>query len=459
MVISEFNTFGLNSQINRAIDGAGYTKPTPIQSQTIPKILSGRDIIGVAQTGTGKTAAFALPILQLLSSKKTSSKKHIRVLVLSPTRELAIQIDDSFSEYSQYIKELSNTVIFGGVKAHSQIQALQKGVDILVATPGRLLDLIGQGYISLKQIELLVFDEADRMLDMGFIHDVRRIMKTVPHKSERQTLLFSATMPKSIVQLAKNILNHPLRVSITPEQPTVEIIDQTVYFVSKNQKQNLLNTLLVDPKVVRCLVFSRTKHGANKIVKKLGQVGVSALPIHGNKSQNARQLALKNFRDGKTRILVATDVAARGIDVTNITHVIQFDLPNVPETYVHRIGRTGRAGAGGIAISFCDEPERPLLKDIQKLIKMKIPITKTTITNVPKMIRPSTPQRQTKPSSRPRQHKKPVKSFSKSKPARPVNSKVKPSPQSEKNIPCPHCTRKFGTQRALSQHVSAGHNK
>jgi ATP-dependent RNA helicase RhlE len=398
---SRFDNLGLNIQLQRAVNEAGYLEPTPIQTQTIPHILAGKDLIGCAQTGTGKTAAFALPILQKLNidSKRTSNsklqhkshpKKIIRVLVLSPTRELAIQIGDFFTEYGQFIKNFKNTVIFGGVKAFSQIKALQSGVDVLTATPGRLLDLIGQGYVDLRRIEMLVFDEADRMLDMGFIHDVRRIMRTV--SKVHQTMLFSATMPKSIVQLANDFLHSPIKVSVTPNQPTVEIIDQSLYFVSKNAKQVLLNTLLKDPKIIRALVFSRTKHGANKIVRKLGQAGIEAEPIHGNKSQNARQKALKNFREGTTRVLVATDVAARGIDVENISHVIQFDLPNVPETYVHRIGRTGRAGAGGTAIAFCAEEEKPLLKDIEKSIRMKIALVKT-----PKLIIPPRTKQFNKP--------------------------------------------------------------
>jgi ATP-dependent RNA helicase RhlE len=378
-----FENLGLNIQILKAVREAGYSEPTPIQIQTIPHVLAKRDLIGCAQTGTGKTAAFALPILQLLTPNfpkghhqnqkgRNHAKKLIRVLILSPTRELAIQIGDFFTEYGQFSKQLTNTVIFGGVKANPQIKALQQGVDILIATPGRLLDLMGQGFISLDHIEILVFDEADRMLDMGFIHDVRKIMKQVA--KNRQTLLFSATMPKEIVQLAHDFLRNPITVSVTPDQPTVELINQNLYFVPKTEKPALLYSLLMDPAVVRALVFSRTKHGANKIVRQLAQTGIKAEPIHGNKSQNARQEALNNFREGKTRILVATDVASRGIDVENISHVIQYDLPNVPETYIHRIGRTGRAGAGGTAIAFCADEERPLLKDIEKIIKMKIPV-------------------------------------------------------------------------------------
>jgi ATP-dependent RNA helicase RhlE len=294
-------------------------------------------------------------------------------LVLAPTRELAIQIGDFFSAYGQYTG-LKNTVIYGGVGQNPQVKALQRGVDILTATPGRLIDLIGQGYVKLGQVEILVLDEADRMLDMGFIHDVRRIVKLVP--TNRQTLLFSATIPKAIVELSRSILHDPIQVTVTPRKPTVESIEQAVCFVPKKQKQALLKHVLKDPAVTRALVFTRTKHGANRVVKQLNRAGVAAEPIHGNKSQTARQRSLKNFRNGKTRVLVATDVVARGIDVELISHVIQFDLPNEPETYLHRIGRTGRAGAGGVALAFCEDKERPYLRDIEKLIRMPVPINR-----------------------------------------------------------------------------------
>ena len=447
-----FQNLGLNAHLQRAVHESGYIEPTPIQSQTIPPILEGRDLVGCAQTGTGKTAAFALPILQLLASNtqgkshpksklNSHPKKSIRVLVLSPTRELAIQIGDSFSKYGQFSTKITNTVIFGGVKQNKQVKTLKSGVDILVATPGRLLDLIGQRYISLQHIEILVFDEADRMLDMGFIHDVRKIMKNI--SSVHQTMLFSATMPKEIVQLAKDFLHNPVKVSVTPNQPTVEKIDQTVHFVAKKQKQALLQSIVTDPKVVRALVFSRTKHGANKIVKKLLQAGVEAEPIHGNKSQNARQKALKNFREGTTRILVATDVAARGIDVQNISHVIQFDLPNVSETYVHRIGRTARAGTGGIAIAFCDVEELPLLHDIEKLIRMKIPDAR---------------------NSKPRSNKQ-LKIIPKKNQSKPANSGKRVNQSNRKiqlksikpPLKCPHCPRLFKSQTGMSQHINAKH--
>lgn len=374
----QFAELGLISSLQDAVRDAGYVQPTPIQVQAIPDVLAGRDLLGAAQTGTGKTAAFALPILQRLSSaphlNSTNGKRSgrpVRTLVLSPTRELAIQISDSFTTYGRYTK-LTNTVVYGGVGKTPQIQALRRGVDILIATPGRLLDLMGQGEVLLQHVEVFVLDEADRMLDMGFIHDVRRVVKALPKR--RQTLLFSATMPRSIIELASSILNNPIEVSVTPEQPTVEAIEQAVYVVPKKKKQALLERVLADSNVRRALVFTRTKHGANRVVKNLVRAGIRAEPIHGNKSQSARQRALKNFRTGTTRVLVATDVASRGIDVELISHVIQFDLPNEPETYVHRIGRTGRAGAGGIALAFCAEDERPYLRDIEKLIKQRIPI-------------------------------------------------------------------------------------
>ncbi|HMF30487.1 MAG TPA: DEAD/DEAH box helicase [Candidatus Lokiarchaeia archaeon] len=384
---SGFADFGLLPSLLHAVKDAGYVEPTPIQVQGIPQVLAGRDLLGGAQTGTGKTAAFALPILQLMAkytitptqSQRTAEnrnkvpKKPVRVLVLSPTRELAIQTADFFSTYGKYTKT-TNAVIYGGVGQDPQVQALKRGVDILVATPGRLLDLIGQGFVRLEQVEILVLDEADRMLDMGFIHDVRKIVKLVPRN--RQTLLFSATLAHEIVELAGDILRDPVEVSVSPEQPTVELIDQSVFFVEKQEKQALLERLLADPAITRALVFTRTKHGANKVVKHLNQVGINAAPIHGNKSQTARQQALKDFRDGRTRVLVATDVASRGIDVEDISHVIQFDLPTVPETYIHRIGRTARAGATGIAIAFCEGGERTFLKNIEKLIRMRVPVAR-----------------------------------------------------------------------------------
>jgi ATP-dependent RNA helicase RhlE len=374
---TDFADLNLIANLLRAVQAAGYVEPTPIQVRAIPHVLAGQDLLGCAQTGTGKTAAFALPILQHLSNTQPGSNgnrkvRPVRVLVLAPTRELAIQIGESFSTYGRHTG-LTNTVIYGGIGQNPQVQVLQRGVDILIATPGRLLDLIGQGFIKLNQVEVLVLDEADRMLDMGFIRDVKRIIKLVPE--DRQTLLFSATLPTEIVELADRILHNPVEVSVTPEQPTIEAIEQAVFFVPQKKKQALLEYVLQDKNVTRVLVFTRTKHGANRVVKRLKQAGIQAEPIHGNKSQTARQTALQNFRAGRTRVLVATDVVARGIDVERISHVIQFDLPNEPETYIHRIGRTGRAGAAGMAMAFCaGESELPYLKDIEKLIRMRVPV-------------------------------------------------------------------------------------
>lgn len=366
----QFNELQLSLPIQQALRDEGYTQATPIQAQAIPPALSGHDILGIAQTGTGKTAAFAIPILSNLK-KSTAPKRPIQALILAPTRELAIQIDDSFKAYGRHLP-FKSTVIFGGVSQHPQTQALGKGVDILVATPGRLLDLIGQKFIRLDQLTTFVLDEADQMLDMGMIHDVKRIVNLLPVK--RQTLFFSATMPDEIAQLANTILNDPIRVEVTPAATTVESINQELYFVSKGDKPNLLVHLLKTIKADRVLIFSRTKHGADKIVKGLLKANIPAAAIHGNKSQNARQAALKAFKERQVRILVATDIAARGLDIDELSHVLIYDLPEVPETYVHRIGRTGRAGLGGTAISFCDAEETGLLRDILKLIKRPIPI-------------------------------------------------------------------------------------
>ena len=365
-----FEELKLIDPLLRAVHAEGYTEPTPIQVQAIPHVLEGKDLLGCAQTGTGKTAAFALPILQRLSAAPRTDRS-IRVLVLAPTRELATQIGESFRAYGRNTG-LKQTVIFGGVGQNPQVDAVRRGVDILVATPGRLLDLMGQGFVKLDRIEVLVLDEADRMLDMGFIHDVRRIINAVPRK--RQTLLFSATMPHEIQQLANNILVNPVSVAVTPVASTVEMIQQSVFFVEKQDKAPLLEDLLRDKTVKRVLVFTRTKHGANKVVKQLSNARVMAEAIHGNKSQTARERALANFKSGATRVLVATDIAARGIDVENITHVINYDLPNEPETYVHRIGRTARAGASGFAWSFCDTDEREYLRDIERLIRLHVPV-------------------------------------------------------------------------------------
>ena len=368
----QFESLQLIEPVLKALKEEGYTNPTPIQSQAIPIVLEGTDLLGCAQTGTGKTAAFAIPILQLLYANKTyEKKKKIRSLIVTPTRELAIQIGESFSNYGRHTG-LTNTVIFGGVSQHQQTQALQRGIDILVATPGRLLDLIGQGYITLKDIEIFVLDEADRMLDMGFIHDVRKILTVLPQK--RQSLFFSATMPPEIVKLSHSILTDPAKVEVTPVSSTADTIRQFVYFVDKGNKNALLIDILKDQNIKTALVFTRTKYGADKAAKVLMKHNIKAEAIHGNKSQNARQRALSNFKAQTTRILVATDIAARGIDVDDLQFVINYELPNVPETYVHRIGRTGRAGARGTAFSFCDTEEKAYLKDIEKLIGKKIPV-------------------------------------------------------------------------------------
>jgi ATP-dependent RNA helicase RhlE len=372
-LIMSFQSIELIEPIRQALSEEGYTTPTPIQSQAIPVILSGSDLLGVAQTGTGKTAAFAIPILQLLHQRQTfqRGKRAIKSLIVTPTRELAIQIDDSFGAYGRHVG-LKHTVIFGGVKQGKQTDTLGQGVDILVATPGRLLDLINQRFITLRDVELFVLDEADRMLDMGFINDIKKIIALLPQK--RQSLFFSATMPPEIQKLANSILHNPAKVEVTPASSTVDIIQQSVYFVEKGQKNALLLDILQDDNIETVLVFTRTKHGADKIVKVLVRYGIKAEAIHGNKAQNARQRALENFKNKTTRVLVATDIAARGIDVDELAYVLNFDLPNIPETYVHRIGRTGRAGAKGTAMSFCDSEERPYLKDIQKLIKKVIPV-------------------------------------------------------------------------------------
>ncbi len=368
-----FKKLDLIEPILKAVSEEGYTIPTPIQAQSIPLILEKRDLLGCAQTGTGKTAAFAMPILQLLYQEKQAERgpKTIKVLILTPTRELAIQIDESFAAYGKYTG-LSHTVIFGGVSQLQQTNILRRGVDILVATPGRLLDLISQGFIDLKYLKIFVLDEADRMLDMGFIHDVKRIITKLPAK--RQTLFFSATMPPEIQKLANVLLTNPAKVEVTPVASTVDAIVQSLYFVDKKDKTHLLLHLLQNNNIANALVFTRTKHGADKVVKLLHHAKISAAAIHGNKSQNARQNALGNFKNGSLRVLVATDIAARGIDIDDLSHVFNFELPDVPETYVHRIGRTGRAGNSGIAISFCDAEERTELKDIQKLIAKAIPV-------------------------------------------------------------------------------------
>ena len=368
----KFEQLGLIKPILDALSSQGYEQPTPIQEKAIPSILQGKDLLGSAQTGTGKTAAFAIPILQNLSDKN-QPKNHIKALILTPTRELAIQIQENFQAYGKHLK-LKSLVIFGGVKQHHQENDLRKGVDILVATPGRLLDFISQGIIKLNQLEIFVLDEADRMLDMGFVHDVKRILKLLPPK--RQNLFFSATMPKEIANLASDILVNPVKVEVAPVSSTADTIQQSIYFVDKDDKTDLLVHLLQDPKLDQVLVFSRTKHGADKIARKLHQSKISAEAIHGNKSQNARQNALNNFKSKKTRVLVATDIAARGIDIDELKYVVNYELSDVSETYVHRIGRTGRAGSEGTSFSLVDGLDLANLRSTEKLIGKKIPVVK-----------------------------------------------------------------------------------
>ena len=376
-----FNDLNLIEPILRALADEGYTTPTPIQQQAIPQVLEGHDLLGVAQTGTGKTAAFSVPILQTLHQTSQTQKNgqgpkgRIRCLVLTPTRELAIQIGESFRAYGRHLPALRSTVIFGGVGQNPQVAALQRGVEILVATPGRLLDLMNQGYVNLQHVEVFVLDEADRMLDMGFIHDIKRILPKLP--ASRQSLFFSATMPQAIKELSATILRpNPVQVAVTPVSSTAETVTQSVFLVDKADKPALLRHVLKDPAIKRVLVFTRTKHGANKVTETLEKAQIAAEAIHGNKSQNHRQRALSNFKAGTTRVLVATDIAARGIDVDELTHVINYEVPNEPETYVHRIGRTGRAGAFGTAFTFVEEEERAYLQDIQKLIRRQIDVDK-----------------------------------------------------------------------------------
>jgi len=369
-----FNELDLIEPILNALKTKGYSIPTPIQQQAIPIILSGSDIMGCAQTGTGKTAAFAIPILQnLIKNKRPEGRRKIHTLILTPTRELAIQIEENIKDYGSNL-DVRHAVVFGGVSQLKQVNQLKSGVDILVATPGRMLDLQQQGFIDLRFLEVFVLDEADRMLDMGFIHDVKKVIKLIPAK--RQTLFFSATMPKEIKTLASTILTNPKQVVVTPVSSTAETIDQKLYHLLTAQKKDLLLHLLDESKTGSVLVFTRTKHGADKVVKILIKANVKAAAIHGNKSQNARQNALNNFKNKELRVLVATDIAARGIDIDELALVINYDIPNIPETYVHRIGRTGRAGASGKAISFCDKEEQAYIRDIQKLIGLQIPVVR-----------------------------------------------------------------------------------
>jgi ATP-dependent RNA helicase RhlE len=370
-----FEDLGLNKTLLKAIAGAGYQTPTPIQKQSIGHVLAGRDLLGVAQTGTGKTAAFALPILQRLGESATAQHKargrKARVLVLSPTRELATQIAESFATYGRH-SGFRHAVIYGGVSQNPQVKAVRDGLDIIVATPGRLMDLMQQGVVKLDGIEILVIDEADRMFDMGFVNDIRKIVAKLP--TRRQTLLFTATMPDDIRQLAGRVLNDPVRVQIETKAAAAETVEQSVYFVTKKNKPALLKHVIERLAMTRTLVFMRTKHGADRLAKHLSKVGIRAEAIHGNKTQNARQRALTNFKSSRPPVLVATDVAARGLDIDDVSHVVNYDLPNVPETYIHRIGRTGRAGASGVAVSFCDHDEREHLREIEKLLRKKTPV-------------------------------------------------------------------------------------
>ena len=380
-----FNNLQLIEPVLQALANEGYTIPTPIQEKSIPSILQRKDILGCAQTGTGKTAAFVIPILQLMDEEKQRAHErshHCKALILTPTRELAIQIGESIKAYGRYLS-LRHHVIFGGVSQESQVYAIRRGIDILVATPGRLIDLIRQGHVSLRDIKHFVLDEADRMLDMGFVQDVKRIISRLP--SKRQTLFFSATMPAEIRQLAAMLLNNPVKIEVTPPATTVDLIQQSVYFTEKHNKQSLLIHLLQDSSIKTVLVFTQMKHAADKLARTLNNSGIRTEAIHGNKAQAARQRALENFRTRRTRVLVATDIAARGIDIDELTHVINYELPNVPETYVHRIGRTGRAGAKGVAFSFCDWSEKIFLSDIQKLIRKQIPVVRSHLHDVPGM--------------------------------------------------------------------------
>lgn len=366
-----FKELNLIQPILAALHDTGYSTPTPIQEQSIPELLAGKDLFGCAQTGTGKTAAFSLPILQMLDAQRIGPHSGIKALILAPTRELAIQIQENIVAYSKNLSNIRSTVIFGGVNQHSQVERLRKGVNILVATPGRLLDLMGQGFIKLNAVTHFVLDEADRMLDMGFIHDIKRIIPKLPE--QKQTIFFSATVAPDIKKLADTLLKKPVMVAVTPVASPAELVDQSVFMVEKNHKRTLLKHLIKERNMDQVLVFTRTKHGADKVAKELNKSGITAEAIHGNKSQNARERALSGFKSRSIRALIATDIAARGIDIDRLGYVINFELPEVPETYVHRIGRTGRAGAEGVALSFCDSEEKDYLKGITRLMKREIP--------------------------------------------------------------------------------------
>lgn len=391
-----FNELPLSASIQKALIATGYTQPTPIQEQAIPQVLKGRDLLACAQTGTGKTAAFSLPIIHLLEASKNENSRAVRCLILTPTRELAIQIGENFSEYGKYTN-LKHTVIFGGVGQDPQVRAVKNGVDVLIATPGRLLDLINQKHINLSKLEIFVLDEADRMLDMGFLHDVKKVLNFIPQK--RQSLFFSATMAPEIIKLAHTILNNAVKIEVTPVATTAEKVEQSVYFTDKDNKKFLLVDLMKSIGMDRVLVFTRTKHGANRLAQFLEKQNIGAQAIHGNKSQTARQKALEDFKSSKIQVLVATDIAARGIDIDELPFVVNYELPNVPESYVHRIGRTGRAGFSGKAIAFCDAEEKAYLKSIQKLIGQEIPVIDNH--DYPLMIHHVEPKTQQRNQSRP----------------------------------------------------------
>ena len=428
-----FNELNLSAPVLRAVAQAGYESPSPIQAAAIPPVLAGRDLMGCAQTGTGKTAAFALPMLDRLTASAPRKKGAIRALILTPTRELALQIGESFEAYGKYLT-LRSTVIFGGVGQAPQVAALKKGVDILIACPGRLNDLVGQGLLDLSNIEIFVLDEADRMLDMGFVHDVKKVIAKLPR--QRQNLMFSATMPKEIEQLAAGILRDPAFVKVDPVSSTVDRIQQSLYFVEKGNKKFLLPWLIKNlrPEVVNALVFSRTKHGADKIAKDLNKQGIPAAAIHGNKSQTARVTALEDFKAGKTRVLVATDIAARGIDISELSHVFNYDLPEVPETYVHRIGRTARAGADGTAVSFCAPEEKEYLAGIEKLNRRQIPVVSGhPWDGVPAPVKAAPPVRGKKPKAEAEKPAKAEKAAKAEKPAAPKKEKAAAKQPSPKN--------------------------
>ena len=454
-----FNELNLSAPVLRAVAQAGYESPSPIQAAAIPPVLAGRDLMGCAQTGTGKTAAFALPMLDRLTASAPRKKGAIRALILTPTRELALQIGESFEAYGKYLT-LRSTVIFGGVGQAPQVAALKKGVDILIACPGRLNDLVGQGLLDLSNIEIFVLDEADRMLDMGFVHDVKKVIAKLPR--QRQNLMFSATMPKEIEQLAAGILHDPAFVKVDPVSSTVDRIQQSLYFVEKGNKKFLLPWLIknLKPEVVNALVFSRTKHGADKIAKDLNKQGIPAAAIHGNKSQTARVTALEDFKAGKTRVLVATDIAARGIDISELSHVFNYDLPEVPETYVHRIGRTARAGADGTAISFCAPEEKEYLAGIEKLNRRQIPVVSGhPWDGVPAPVKAAPPVRGKKPKAEAEQEK-PVKAEKPAKAEKAAKAEKPAAPKKEKAAakqPSPKNTEpKEGTSMEENQKRTSG---